>query len=80
MKGWMTKIQVNALISLGSLTIMGWKILDIIHQNNLETAALQLLGAALMAIVGGVVYVCRVFAEDPKKEGEEDDKTRKNGA
>ena len=70
-----TKIHVNALTALGLLGLVTWRLLDIIQANDLDTSELQIIGAALMATIGGIVYVAKTFSatqDDPDDSANED--------
>ena len=60
--GWTTKLQINAIIALFVLGILTWRIIETIRVNDLDPHESQILGAALAAGMGGIVYVVRLFA------------------
>ena len=72
MKNWMTKLQINAIIALVILGAITWRLIDVIRINNLETHEIQIIGAALMAGVGGIVFVVKLFASDNESNGGSD--------
>ena len=73
MRNWTTKLQINAIIALIILGAITWRLIDVIQSEvsngKLEHAVLQIIGAALMAAVGGIVYVVKLFASDKVDNG-----------
>ena len=76
---WTTRLQINAIIALLFLGAITWRLTDIIRLNNLETHEIQIVGAALMASVGGVVYVVKLFASDNLDGGDNSDSDDSDG-